>query len=110
MTAEKNLNRRKLIQAGLALPAVAISGCASSQLTDENLLRAEDPVARSLLYYPSTEDVPADHPLASSHQPDQTCATCIHIRGNEGEEVRKCPIYPGRLVNAGGWCSVWAKG
>ena len=110
MTIKSRLTRRSLLQAAALLTPVALSGCATAQRNDDLLLRADDPVARSLLYYPNSVDVPADHPLATTHQPSQTCATCVHVRGEPGESTRKCPAYPGRLVNAEGWCSLWAKG
>jgi len=110
MTIESKLTRRNLIQAAALLTPVALTGCATLQRDDDMLLRADDPVARALLYYPNSNDVPSDHPLAATRQPSQTCATCIHVRGESGESVRKCPVYPGRLINAEGWCSVWARG
>ena len=39
---------------------------------------------------------------------DQNCANCALIAGNDGDEWRPCQIFPGKLVNAKGWCSVWA--
>ncbi|MGI9329166.1 MAG: high-potential iron-sulfur protein [Gammaproteobacteria bacterium] len=110
MTVESKLSRRSLIQAAAALTPIAITGCVASPQKSDIALRADDPVARALLYFPNSADVPGDHPLAATHQPSQTCATCIHIRGNAGESLRKCPTFPGRLVNPDGWCSIWAKG
>ncbi|MBT8100786.1 MAG: high-potential iron-sulfur protein, partial [Gammaproteobacteria bacterium] len=39
---------------------------------------------------------------------EQTCANCALIQGNDGDEWRPCQIFPGKVVNANGWCSVWA--
>jgi len=39
---------------------------------------------------------------------DQDCANCALIQGNDGDEWRPCQIFPGKAVNADGWCSVWA--
>ncbi|MDH5620575.1 MAG: high-potential iron-sulfur protein [Gammaproteobacteria bacterium] len=30
------------------------------------------------------------------------------MQGNDGDEWRPCQIFPGKVVNAAGWCSVWA--
>ncbi len=109
MTTETGLNRRQLLRAALIAP-VALAGCATTGDTGEQRLRAEDPVARSLLYVPDTTKVPADNPLAARHEPTQRCANCIHVRGKAGETWRPCPTFPARLVNANGWCSVWAPG
>jgi hypothetical protein len=110
MTMEAKLTRRSLLQAAAVLTPVVMTGCTSLPPADDKLVRADDPVARALLYYPNSRDVPADHPLATTHQPSQTCATCIHVRGNAGDSVRKCPTFPGRLINSEGWCSLWAQG
>ena len=109
MTTETGLNRRQLLRAALIAP-VALAGCATTGDPGEQRLRAEDPVARSLLYVPDTTKVPAGNPLAARHEPTQRCANCIHVRGKAGETWRPCPTFPARLVNANGWCSVWAPG
>ena len=110
MTIETKFTRRRLIQAAALLTPIAVTGCAASPRNNDILLRADDPVARALLYYPNSKNVPDDLPLAASHQPDQTCATCIHVRNETGNGARKCPAFAGRVINAEGWCSLWAKG
>jgi hypothetical protein len=121
MTAEKKLTRRRMLQvAALFTPAV-ITGCATlpldmddmddmENMAGEPLVQSGDPVARAVLYYPNSGDVPADHPLAVTHKPEQNCAQCVHVRGAAGDGARECPVFPGRRVNAAGWCSVWAQG
>jgi len=110
MTIEKKLTRRKLIQAAALLTPVALTSRAASAQNATIVLRADDPVARALAYYPNSKNVPDDNPLAAGHQPEHTCATCIHVREVMGNGTRKCPTFPGRLVNEEGWCSLWAKG
>jgi len=110
MKAGSALSRRQLLQAALAAPVALAAGCATTAGTGEQRLRAEDPVARSLLYVQDTTKVPAGNPLAARHEPTQRCAGCIHVRGNAGDTWRPCPVFPARLVNANGWCSVWAPG
>jgi hypothetical protein len=107
MKTDSGLSRRQLLQAALAAP-IGLAGCATTPATGVQRLRAEDPVARSLLYVPDTRRVPAGNPLAARHDPTQRCAGCIHVRGNAGDTWRPCPVFPARLVNADGWCSVWA--
>lgn len=112
MTSGPVLGRRELLQAVVLAPA-ALAGCAATPTattpTGIRRLSAEDPVARSLLYVPDTRRVPADHPLAARHEATQRCAACVHVRGNPGDAWRPCPVFPARLVNQGGWCSVWAQ-
>jgi len=109
MSMDSKLTRRSLLQAAAVIAPVAITGCATSQPSRNTLVQADDPVARALLYYPNSKDVPANHPLAATHNPEQSCATCIHLRNAVGDYGRRCPTFPGRLVNAEGWCSLWTK-
>jgi hypothetical protein len=39
---------------------------------------------------------------------EQHCSNCALIQGEEGAQWRPCQIFPGKLVNSDGWCSVWA--
>jgi hypothetical protein len=32
----------------------------------------------------------------------------MQLTGKEGDEWRPCNVFPGKLVNANGWCKVWA--
>jgi hypothetical protein len=109
MKVKTKFTRREVLQIA-ALTPIAVSGCATTKNTDLPVVRAEDPVARAVLYYPNSKDVPADHPLAKTHKPEQKCADCVHIRGKDGDDPRPCPLFPGRLINADGWCSLWTQG
>ena len=40
-------------------------------------------------------------------KPGSHCANCMQLTGKEGDEWRPCNIFPGKLVNANGWCKVW---
>lgn len=111
MAIKTKLTRRTVLKAATLLTptAFAISGCATMQREPKLTVHSDDPVARAVLYYPNSNNVPTNHPLAATHQPSQTCATCVHVRGKAGDNPRKCPTFPGRLINAEGWCSLWAK-
>ena len=59
-----------------------------------------------------TEDDPQAKALQYVHQsPDEAknCANCVLVQGSDGEEWRPCAIFPGKAVNAKGWCSAWAQ-
>ena len=107
---DSGLTRREMLRAALALSPIVVAGCATTSTTDRPALTADDPVARSMAYYPNTRDVPADHPLAANHSVSQRCANCLHQRGPAGEGVLRCPSFPGRAVSEDGWCSLWTKG
>ena len=89
--------RRQFIQ----LSAVAAAGVLvrpGSEARAEGLphLAEDDPTAQSLKY------------VHASATDGQTCANCALVQGADGDEWRPCQIFPGKLVNANGWCSVWA--
>lgn len=69
-------------------------------------LSPEDPTAVAMKYVHDASTVDAStrpNPAA-----EQNCSNCALLQGAEGDEWRPCPIFPGKLVNANGWCSVWA--
>ena len=99
--------RRQFIQ----LSAVAAAGCLiqpgrEAQAQDLPQLALDDPMASAMKYTHDASSVDA----ASRANPaaDQTCANCALVQGADGDEWRPCQIFPGKAVNAKGWCSVWA--
>ena len=95
----------------MQLSAVAAAGLVVSPGRDaraQDLPRIEesDPVAQSLKY---THDASTVDPATMANPAaDQTCVNCALIQGADGDEWRPCQIFPGKSVNAAGWCSVWA--
>ena len=99
--------RRKFIQ----LSAVAAAGCLANpgrQVFAQDLpqVAEDDPMAAAMKYTHDASTVDA----GSRSKPDavQNCANCALIQGNEGDTWRPCQIFPGKAVNANGWCTVWA--
>ncbi|MGH7262243.1 MAG: high-potential iron-sulfur protein, partial [Nitrospiraceae bacterium] len=39
----------------------------------------------------------------------QDCASCQLFQGKPGDAWGPCPIFPGKNVNAKGWCSAYIK-
>jgi hypothetical protein len=39
----------------------------------------------------------------------QRCDNCALYAGAAGSASAPCPLFGGKLVEAGGWCSAWAK-
>ncbi|HNP36878.1 MAG TPA: high-potential iron-sulfur protein [Woeseiaceae bacterium] len=99
--------RRKFIQ----LSAVAAAGCfvqpgREARAADMPHLTEDDPMAKAMKY---THDFSTVDPATRTNPAEeQHCANCALVQGNDGEEWRPCQIFPGKLVNADGWCSVWA--
>jgi hypothetical protein len=99
--------RRKFIQ----LSALAAAGCLANpgrQVFAQDLpqVTEDDPMAAAMKYTHDASTVDA----GSRAKPDpvQNCANCALIQGNEGDTWRPCQIFPGKAVNANGWCTVWA--
>lgn len=103
----EKLARRQFIQ----LSAVAAAGCFATsgkeaRAQDMPKLTEDDPVGQSMKY---THDASSVDPASRANPAeDQTCANCALIQGNDGDTWRPCQIFPGKLVNADGWCAVWA--
>ncbi len=110
MSSISKLTRRTLLKTAVVVTPLAMTGCSSAMREQEQPLRASDPVARSLAYYPDTREVPANNPLAATHDASQKCATCVHSRESLGPGRIECPMFPGRSVSEDGWCSIWAQG
>lgn len=66
-----------------------------------------DPTAVALSYHENAKTV--DAAKFPTYKPDQHCGNCLQLTGNEGDAFRPCNLFPGKLVNAGGWCKVWVK-
>lgn len=108
--SDKRLTRRFFIQGvALAVPAGATLLQVAAAQEKPPILDPDDPAAKALLYVHDTNEVDKSNPLAARHTPEQKCSNCLQIQGKDGEEWRPCAIFPGKLVAADGWCSVWAK-
>lgn len=108
MSNESNkLARRQFIQ----LSAVAVAGCMARPGQDavaQDMPKVEEgePMAQAMKYTHDASTVDAS--TRANPAADQTCANCALVQGPEGDEWRPCQIFPGKLVNNAGWCSVWA--
>ena len=99
--------RRHFIQ----LSAVAAAGCfvrpgEEAHAQDMPQIEESDPVAQSLKYVHDASTV--DPGSRANPATEQDCANCALVQGADGDAWRPCQIFPGKLVNAEGWCSVWA--
>ena len=106
-TPLSKIARRKFIQ----LSAVAAAACLASPgrkvfAQDLPQLAEDDAMANAMKY---THDWSTVDPASRANPAaEQTCANCALIQGNDGDAWRPCQIFPGKTVNANGWCSVWA--
>lgn len=111
MKTKQPLSRRKFIGAALAgIPVVVTMDRLAAQEARE--LTPDDPRYNALGYYPDVADVdPAKEPL---FQEGRDCANCSQIKGEEGQEMRPCGLFPDLqnptqllLVASKGWCRSW---
>ncbi len=89
------MKRREFLRLS-ALTAGATLIPVKTLAAEEERLDPSDPQAQALQY---THETPVE---------GQRCDNCIHANGDLSAEWVGCNLFPGRLVNAGGWCSVWA--
>ncbi|MDX1500203.1 MAG: high-potential iron-sulfur protein [Woeseiaceae bacterium] len=99
--------RRKFIQLSTVAAAGALVGRGrEAAAQDLPKLAEDDPMAQAMRY---THDASSVDPSSMPNPaPDQHCANCALIQGNDGDAWRPCQIFPGKLVAADGWCTVWA--
>jgi outer membrane biosynthesis protein TonB len=62
-----------------------------------------DPTAQALGYKHDAANVDASK--YPDRDPAHRCANCILYQGAPGDEWGGCSLFPGKLVNANGWCS-----
>jgi hypothetical protein len=107
--------RRRFIKIGtLSLAAVPLGNWLLGKQTlaaNPNQLEESDPAAQALGYvHDATKADVAKFPKRAG--PDgatQFCKTCQLYTGQAGSEWGPCSIFPGKVVNANGWCNAWVQ-
>jgi hypothetical protein len=66
-----------------------------------------DQVAVALSYHEDAKTVEAGK--FPNYKAGEHCGNCLQLTGNEGDAWRPCNLFPGKLVNASGWCKVYVK-
>ncbi len=97
----------KFALAGGSLLSLSKMGCAQAADAAPPHLSPTDPTAVALSYFEDSKKV--DATKFPTYKPDQHCASCIQLQGKDGDAWRPCALFPGKLVNADGWCKVWVK-
>lgn len=97
-----------IILASAALSMVGLLRPDKARAADMPHVTPDDPTAKALHY---TDDATtADRPdKMGVPGKDQHCGTCQFLQGTEGDQWRPCQLFPGKLVNANGWCMSWTK-
>jgi len=77
---------------------------ASSELQKLSL---DDPTAKALGYKHDAANVDLQkYPQRGrAEAANHYCSNCTLFQGSEGDQWGPCTLFPGKLVNANGWCS-----
>jgi hypothetical protein len=106
MKREFSLSRRNMLRqsafGAATVMLVSLLPTGRLQGADEAKLSEDDPAAKSLKYV---------HDATKSERPDdsQFCHNCQYFKGEGETGWGPCDIFPGKSVNAEGWCSTWAE-
>jgi hypothetical protein len=105
---DRRYDRRTVLKTALAglaaLPAAGIVADAAAQGAPPHL-DEKDSLAVAMGYVHDAKQV--DPNKVPQYKKGAHCANCLQLQGKEGDEWRPCNIFPGKLVNANGWCKVW---
>jgi hypothetical protein len=109
MSEQSFISRRKALKQFVLLCGAvgALAPSLEAQAADLPHLASDDPTAKALGYHDDAKTV--DSKQFATYQPGQTCSTCLQLQGAAGQSWRPCNIFPGKAVNANGWCQVWVK-
>jgi hypothetical protein len=86
-------------------PAAPESGEAVADAAPGELppVELDDPTAQALGYKHDADNVDAQR--YPDRDPAHRCSNCILYTGDAGDQWGPCSLFPGRVVNANGWCS-----
>jgi hypothetical protein len=112
---EKTVNQgrrhavRLLLGTMAASPLLNLAGTTLARAGDLPHLGEDDPTAKALQYvHEAAKGNRADK--GGTPAADQYCHNCRFIQAEAGD-WRPCQLFPGKAVNANGWCMSWtAKG
>lgn len=92
-----NVNRRDFLKlSGTTLIGMTLGSTALRAHAQETL-SPDDPTAKALQY------------VEKSAKEGSKCGNCMYAQGDLTGKTVGCGIFPGKVVNAEGWCSAWAK-
>ena len=105
----ESMNRREALLA-LATAAGTLVATTSARAADAAQLphvAPADPTAMALSYFEDGSKV--DAKKFPTYKAEQRCSNCLQLQGKAGDAWRPCNLFPGKLVNANGWCKVYIK-
>lgn len=101
--ARRNLLKNTLLGIAAAPAAGWLAGVEAAPVE----LDPNDPQAKALGYVKDATKV--DAKANPNYKAGQVCDNCLQYQGKPGDALGPCNIFPGKLVQAKGWCKVWVK-
>lgn len=106
------LSRRRatgILLAGSALlPLSSLLRSTAAHAQELPAVAADDPTAVALKYVEDATKAERADKMGVAGK-DQTCVNCQFVQGKDGDARRPCALFPGKSVNAAGWCMSWTK-
>ena len=103
--------RRDFLKAGslavISLAAMTRAVHAPAQAKALPHVAESEPMATALGYRNDATQV--DRKKFANFQPGTDCDDCVQFEGKKGEAWGPCKIFPGKAVNAKGWCTAFQK-
>ena len=100
--------RRRFLKVAAAVVTTPIAASMLPQLgfaADLPHLDSSDATAKALAY---TEDA-ATAKANPAFKADSVCANCQFFQGTATDTYGPCTLFPGKAVNAKGWCAGYSK-
>ncbi|MFP4161912.1 MAG: high-potential iron-sulfur protein [Ectothiorhodospira sp.] len=105
--SDQPISRRTFLKAGTCgLAAAPVAGLVwgGNVQAQEKKIKESDDDAKALDYVHDASD--SDH---SDYEEGQNCLNCDLYTDPDAEDWGPCAVFPGKLVNAKGWCSSWVE-
>jgi hypothetical protein len=99
-----------MLGTAVAIPMINLIGFGTARAAaPANAVAADDPTAIALKYnQDSTKSGRIDAARPGAPADQQHCLTCMFMLADQGDaEWKGCSLFPGKLINANGWCSSW---
>jgi len=104
-----DIRRRRALLGGVAviasIPLASLVLDTRAGAAELEHLTEDDTAAKALSYHHDATAAPRVDRSGVAAQ-DQFCRNCNFIKASSGE-WRPCQIFPGKAVNANGWCASW---
>ncbi len=93
-------------ETGAVESATPADAAAPAKTSGMPKLAEDDPQAKSLNYVHDATSI--DGAKQPRYKAGQECSNCALFQARGDEEWAGCSIFPGKAVNARGWCTVYA--